>query len=131
MKALILILGLLGTPALAADQFDLVCKGQERYSVVGRWKPASYRYRIDLQSLRWCSGTCDGTSKIEDVSDGVITLSDKKREPFNSSTETHWIGRRKGDLHYAYSSGPGLYEEREAQCEPAEFTGFPEPVRKF
>ncbi len=131
MKAVILFLGLLSVPAVAADQFDLVCKGRERYSVSGKWHPKEYRYRIDLAAQRWCAGSCDGTRIIDRVSDGVLSLLDKPQVPFSGYTESLWINRRSGELRYLSNSRLGSYEEQEATCEPTAFSGFPEPVRKF
>lgn len=127
---LAIVAGLVATPAMAADQFDLVCSGRWHERVNAKWKPAQYRYRVDLAASKWCEGSCDGTSQITNVTDLVITLTDKKRDRFNDLTESHWISRQTGDLHYTYLAD-GLFEEREGKCTVAAFSGFPEPKRLF
>ncbi|HEX7856088.1 MAG TPA: hypothetical protein VF503_20600 [Sphingobium sp.] len=131
MRALILAVGLIAAPAVAADQFDLVCHGEVKHSPDGKWRPIDFRYRIDLVSRRWCDSECNGASDIAEVSDLQITLAANDQKYPGRIYESSWIDRLNGDLHYIYSGGLGSFEERRGKCEVAPFSGFPAVQRKF
>lgn len=132
MRALIFALGLIATPAMAAEQqFDLICSTEVKHSINGRWKAEPVRYRVDLAGNRWCEGTCNGTNDIVEVKDVQLTLISREPKLSNTPNELLWINRQSGALSYIRTGGIGDYEQRRGKCEAAAFTGFPEVARKF
>lgn len=108
---------LVGSPAIAADQFDLVCSSQ-KYNV---------RYRVDMARNEWCQGDCTAISKIAEASSGTLVL--ENREPaFRGDIEsTVRINRVTGQWSRYYSAGPGASSYTKGSCEAAAFSGLPAP----
>lgn len=124
MRIAILVLGLLAaTPAVAADQFDLVCVA----------KKDSEHYRINLQTGEWCFGSCKRVMKIKEVTEGTITLFDDKPTDAVRTTAYNRIDRRTGQWEwYNYSPDLSIVAMHiTGTCEPAPFSGFELESRKF
>lgn len=127
MRSLLLSLALIATPATAADQFDLVCKGTIKESYQGRERPIEVRYRVDLAAGTYCWWQCKTIATIKAVEPGRLvfqlvgpTLPRQTRitETVDRTTGA-WIDERdNGDPWEGYSSSKGT-------CEPAPFSGFP------
>lgn len=131
MRALFLAFGLVATPAMAADQFDLVCQTEAKHSINGRWAKEELRYRVDLGALRWCQGACNGTDEVVEVKDTQLTLINREPKLSSAPTELLWIDRQSGALSYIRTGGIGNYEQRRGRCERTAFSGFPAVTRKF
>jgi hypothetical protein len=124
---------LCAAPALAAEQFDLLCAGQVRKDVPGRWAPYTKTYRIDLAAGRWCLGNCSVVSPIFAVTASKIVL----QEPTDSSKSadgsalTHEIDRTSGAVtNYSYrpplfAGGSVWWWEERGVCEARPFSGMP------
>lgn len=105
------------SPAVAADQFDLVCSAPK----------ASARYRIDLARGEYCADECGAVLKIASVTAGDLTLADDKPAIRNGIERFERISRSTGKW-YSYSFSPQLDRTpsvRRGECTLATFTGFP------
>lgn len=117
MRALVLALTLVATPAAAADQFDLVCSGQYQRSAVAKPQPAERIYRVDLAARTWCIEDCSVVLPIADADTARITFQSFKRRGVEVK---HWVDRTSGEVSDIDFTG---------KCEAAPFT--PIPPRKF
>ena len=128
------------TPALAASPqgpaFDLICTGQSTLSDVVGFSSTPFgaptkferRYRVDLQSLRWCDGECSGTNKLVSVTDTQIVFSESESPGTDQVTV---VSRENG--HFRDRTriiGPKVMSVFmvDATCTRADFSGFPKPL---
>jgi len=115
----ILIGSLAATPAVAADQFDLVCTAKN--NVV--------HYRVDLGRSEWCQGDCSVIRKLASVTTGMLVLADEKPVNPNQYRESITINRNDGSwfsMGY-FPRSTRMPVEDKGSCEPASFSGFPSP----
>lgn len=118
-----LMMALVAAPAVAADQFDLVC-------VAGKSRT---HFRVDLAQNSWCWDQCKETQKIVSVSQAKIVFVDQKPHLQKDPTIWNWVDRETGKwTSYSYFPGIDLVPIRkEGFCEPGPFTGFPVIPTKF
>lgn len=119
MRSLILSLALISTPAMAAEQFDLICTA----------KKETVRYRIDLAAGEWCADSCRSVLKIASVTEGTITLLSRERQAPSDVQVLKKIERSTGewtDISVGGGYDPVFIKGR---CEAAPFSGF--PAKKF
>lgn len=102
-------------PAVAEDQFDLVCRGES----------VTVRYRIDLQKAEWCRDDCKQRSAISSVTSGLITLVSKDRQFRNDTEALTQIDRVTGEWTDISVGGGMEPVNRAGKCESAAFSGFP------
>lgn len=130
MRPSFLIFGLIASPALAADQFDLACKLEAKYSESGKWKPEASLFHIDLGKNRWCEGDCSTIDPIASVQPAYLDLRSQDnrfpRRQYNSLR----IDRASGKLSHLVTAG-SFYMERRGECKAEPFTGFPQVAQKF
>lgn len=120
MRAVILALGLLSTPAMASDQFDLICKGRQRILPSNHWRPYEVRYRVDLAQMIYCRFDCKSTESVAAADAARITF----QVPASASRSAyivHYVDRADG--HWKYYVGGD--SDAEGACEPKPFSGFP------
>lgn len=127
MKTLPLSLALLATPAAAADQFDLVCRGSEA-DPRGIEKTYGARFRVDLSAMKYCEDVCSERTKIAKVNENYIIFSDLNDPALGRVYMS--VDRRTGELDGEASVGPARFVTK-ATCERREFSGFPKVVRRF
>lgn len=126
MRLVGVVLVMLASSGMASaepdQQFDLVCTKEARQKVVG-----SRRYRIDLQSMRWCMDACAAPKGIQAATAAKITLA--ASDPADrSETITHEIDRSTGRYVDAHISRRWVIAEVSGgQCELAPFSGLPAP----
>lgn len=114
---LAIVAGLMATPALAADQFDLVCE---------RGK-STVRYRVDLAKGEACSDSCDRVWKMGPATSGELKLVDRRPAYRGDLEEVATVNRATGEYRY-FMSMAGRSDSNTGTCEPATFSGFP-PAR--
>lgn len=114
MRAFMLAFGLFAAPAMAADQFDLVCK----------YGNTPVRYRIDVARGEACEKDCARVWPMGLVTSGEIRLLDVNSGDPTRPPETITINRQTGQLRHWIGGGASAYVET-ATCEPAPFSGFP------
>lgn len=125
------IIWALSLPAFATDgaAFNLVCSG-ENYMANGVFGPKEHVvqsttiYRIDLDSGRWCSGTCETTKAVVTFSATEIILTAVESAPGFDQLTT--INRESGDWLDRSRALP-LILVTTGKCEKAAFSGFPTP----
>lgn len=117
MKAVILFLGLLCSPAVAADQFDLVC-------MFGK---TEVRYRVDLERGEACQGACDRVWKMGAITSGEIVLLDTMADYQTEVAQKIVVNRTSGNLQHWIGRFRPFTES--ATCRSGDFSGF--PVAKF
>ncbi|WP_278983275.1 hypothetical protein [Sphingobium yanoikuyae] len=127
MRAFVLMLALVSTPAMAADQFDLICQGRARYGAPASWQKFENRYRVDLAAKRWCRDNCERVMPLADVSEARITFTSIHNNASIGDVD-HFVERSSGRLVEIMASrySPTTVE---AQCEAAPFSGLPD--KKF
>lgn len=115
MRFFLYALAALPGPALAADQFDLVCSTQG----------APTRYRVDLTRNEACSGSCDRIWTMGEASSGELRLIHNPPKAPGDLDERATVNRLTGDYRY-YNHIPGLGARmKTGKCEVAPFSGFP------
>lgn len=126
MKVVILFLGLLSAPAVAADQFDLVCEGKLTYSPD---KPVKFRtrYRVDLSAMAWCTDDCQEIHKIVEVQPGKIVLKREEATLRSSYRGERVVDRLSGKLSADFSTSTSSLRE-EAMCTTDGFSGMPSKI---
>ena len=107
-------LGLLATPAMAADEFDLICSGSM----------ATVRYRVDLTKGEACSGACERTWKMGAATSSELYVIDRRPEYRGDLEEQMVVNRATGKWAY-FMSMNGKPDSGAGQCELAPFSGFP------
>src|SRR3546814_2889270 len=79
------------SPALAADQFDLVCTSTEG---------SADRYRIDLTKGEACSGNCDRIWKMGEATTGELKVINKQPAFRGDMEESMFVDRQTGQYRY-------------------------------
>lgn len=124
MKRSVLFLASLATaaPALAADQFDLICTSS--------YHDATFHYRVDLTANQWCV-TQDQGRRLTDIGSTCPTYpiaSVSSDTILFSSYPIQLAARDSGKWAYG-ATGSGV--EYRGTCAPAPFSGFPKLETKF
>jgi hypothetical protein len=115
--AIIMTALLAATPALAADQFDLICKS----------KSETIRYRVDLSAGEWCWEKCEGAHKIASITSTRVTF---KEEDVPSGKSYAYVDRVTGKW-WQFHQDRNSTSSNDGFCEPAPFTGFGAEKAKF
>jgi hypothetical protein len=129
MRRLVLAsLLLAASPAMAADQFDLACKGYKWTQLGGTGQDYSFRVRLDLAAKKWCDGDCKTVSPIVSVAADRLVLLDEGT--LNSRMEVAreaTFDRKANSYHYKYlqTRPTDDYLEYQATCSTEAFTPFP------
>ncbi len=107
---------LIASPAMAAEQFDLICKGDDEV----------WRYRIDLARGEWCARECDVTLKIVSTTASTIVLQQQEPQFRGGDSFRNMINRATGEWYF-YRSLPSIDFSKtvDGKCVPAPFSGFP------
>lgn len=123
-----LLILLAGSPAVAADQFDLACTGDKWTVQGGKSEPYVFRTRIDLAAQKWCEGDCKTVQSLYSATDDKLVLTDEGT--LNSRMEMSRVvtfDRKAGNFHYLFvqTRPTDGYLEYWARCTTEAFTGFP------
>lgn len=111
------------------EKFDLTCTGIEhgmdvngRYTA-GDMKPPNIRFRVNLITRQWCSGTCKAIGQVE-LREGTVYLVWGKSGVLPTSTAFEWPAERVTTLriHPAkYGEVTGISKH---SCKPLKFSGM-------
>lgn len=123
-RFIISALGLMSSPALAADQFDLACHGQYRERINAKPKPTDGSLRIDLKAGSWCAADCKTVFAIAAVEPGRIVLSQSDPADTVAAYNYYTIDRVSGEYHHHMSGSLSYWDDR-GVCEVRPFSGFP------
>jgi hypothetical protein len=128
MRVVALLLLLAGTPAIAADQFDLACEGKKWTQRGTEGVDDRFRLRIDLAAKKWCEGDCKTVQNVFSVSDDKLVLTDDstlntRLEAFRLIT----VERKTGVFihHYTQQRPEEQLLYIDAGCKTEAFTPFP------
>lgn len=122
----LIVSAVLAGEARAADQFDLICKGESKLSSEAKPKPLETRYRVDLAQGLWCENECANVSRIQDATATRITF-EEHGEALRSGSAVHIIERTTG-LWYRNIGGQ-IYLVIKGRCDPAPFSGINPPTK--
>lgn len=134
MRILIIAVALVATPVSAAsEQFDLQCRGQNRASPAGVWRPVEKHYRVDLAAKRWCQDRCAAVADIAVIERDKIIFRDQPRKFDTDGMVIESVDRISGAWkdNIVGAEPNGLYWESTGTCEAGPFSGFPEVKTKF
>jgi hypothetical protein len=126
MKAILMAAALLSTPALAADQFDLICTGQAKDTMTSRETPIARHYHLDLTTGQYCYNECT-VRQLNEVNSSQIVFEETQAQfPRDHNASLDYVSRTTGRWEFftSYWNGSG-------RCEVAPFTSFPVPPRQF
>lgn len=119
------LLLLAAVPAQAADQFDLLCQGQRKWTPDGAAEPVTARYHVDAAAGKWCRDDCWETLPLAASSPRLVFKSKPKApgqdESFDESVAADGSGWT--DI-YQGPYPPGDYWSIAGQCTVAPFTGL-------
>jgi hypothetical protein len=128
MRLLLSLILLAGSPAFAADQFDLACNGTKWTKRGGTGESYKVRAHIDLAAKKWCEDDCKTVQKIVSANDGEIILTDDTT--FNAKTDI--MREVKFDREvlmfkhsYIQNKPTPQYMGIQATCKIEAFTAFP------
>jgi hypothetical protein len=108
------------TPA-PANQFDLVCHGEEQFQPDMRPHASTHRYRINLDDMRWCWERCERTFPIVSATVDRITFNQEPNDGYRA-----YVSRIDGS-YVRYNPGRvGTWTNDRGTCEPAPFSGMPQ-----
>lgn len=118
MKSIVLAaIAVVASPAMAADQFDLVCTAKQE----------STRFRVDLQRKEFCFDTCERVMPIAEITSGMLTFRKTDPSPPDNARSYNRVNRSTGEWEW-YSYTPRVsrhVQDIKGACESAEFSGFP------
>ena len=105
-----------------AQQFDLICNGQQQFRPLMKPLPVTHHYRIDLEAKRWCWEKCTFANNIQSVTVDRITFyengaGDPVKHAYISRTDGSYL---RIDLGKFFTNDKGT-------CEVAPFSGLPAP----
>lgn len=128
MRLLIPLILLAASPAAAADQFDLACKGYKWTKIGGPSQDYSFRARIDLAAEKWCEGECKAALPIFSVTPDELVLTDEGT--LNSRIEMSrraTYDRKTNAFHYLFlqTRPTDDYLETQTVCTTEPFTPLP------
>lgn len=128
MRSRWLLIGVVvASPALAAEQFDLVCRGQVRWAPAGKLQPVERRYRVDLTAGTWCLDACTATEQLASVGQAEIVFKQADRTLPPGAYFEHTVNRTTGAWKNTYIQRGAFstYWDYSGTCEPAPFSGMP------
>ena len=127
-RLIVSFLLLAGSPAFAADQFDLVCEGWKWTKMGGTAQEYDFRVRVDLAAKKWCEGDCKAALPIQSIAADKLVLLDEGT--LNSRMEVAreaTFDRKANSYHYRLlqTRPTDDYLEYQANCKAAAFTPIP------
>ena len=128
MRFLLPLILLVGSPAFAADQFDLACEGTKWIKRGGEGEKYKVRAHVDLAAKKWCEDDCKTLQKIVSFNDREIILTDDtvfnaKVDSMREVTFDREVLMFKN--HYMQNKPTQEYVGIQAVCKIETFTPFP------
>lgn len=120
------ILAAIPAVALSAEQatqFDLLCIGEARFTPTERPRPVEHRFRVNIEEMRWCWEACERTFPLAGATVDRITFN---QEPEGGGYSSY-VSRIDGSYSRTRLKGRGPWLAENGTCEPAPFSGMPEP----
>lgn len=131
MRLLLPLVLLVGSPAFAADQFDIACEGSKWVKRGGIPEPYKVRAHIDIAAKKWCEGDCQAVLPIASVTEREIILTDDvvfnaKVDSMREVSFDREVKMYKN--HYTQNKPVAEYMGIQASCTIETFTPFPGTV---
>lgn len=128
MRLLLPLIILVGSPAFAADQFDLSCEGTKWTKRGGTGERYVVRAHIDLAAKKWCEDDCSKVLNIVSFDKDEIILTDDT--VFNAKVDTMREVTFDREVlmfkhHYTQNKPTPEYMGIQAACKVENFTPFP------
>lgn len=122
MRWIVALAMVVATPAAAADQFDLVCTGDDE----------PWHYRIDLTKGEWCADDCKTTFALASVTSATLTIKEQQPKFRGDDRIVNSVNRVTGEWYF-YRDLPkiGFSKVVKGECKPAPFSGFGADKAKF
>lgn len=127
LAALPLLL-VIASPALAADQFDLACKGTRTAQRGGAAEPYSFRVHVDLAAQKWCEEACETVQPMVSVDDDKLVFVDDAtlNTRLDLVREVTFDRKTNSFVHHFSQFRPtDAYLSVKAQCTTEASTPFP------
>lgn len=128
MRRIALLIACLAAPALAADQFDLACRGSRLLKRDGAGEPYAFRVRVDLAARRWCLDDCRLVMDINTVEpDRIVFQDDLILNTREEATRDATLDRRTNAFRriLIIARPEESYSKVEATCTVQPFTALP------
>jgi len=115
-------------PALAANQYDLNCKGTQQKATGKPATPWTETFRIDLDAKRWCRGACKTASGIDSITTDEIVLMDSRATTGGPGNTVTTFSRSTGTVREAVMAGwsGSSFGIAEGKCTRDLYGGMPD-----
>ena len=113
--------------ALAANQYDLTCKGTEQKETGKPATPWAETFRIDLDAKRWCRGDCRTAARIDAVTPDEIVISNSRATSGGPNGTALSFSRTSGDVREYMDAGwsGSSFDIAKGKCTRDLFSGMP------
>ncbi len=117
-----LLIACMASPAIAAEQFDLICTS----------KSEREHYRVDLDRSEWCAGDCSQVMKFQSVTSGMLTMHDHIPTFPRDSRYSLTVNRVTGEwLWYNFNPVYRSTQDIKGTCTAAPFSGINAGATRF
>jgi hypothetical protein len=113
--------------AVAANQYDLTCKGTEQKETGKPATPWAETFRIDLDAKRWCRGDCRAAARIDSVTADEIVITSSRATSGGPTGTALAFSRTTGEVREYMESGwaGGAFDIAKGKCTRDLFSGLP------
>ena len=113
--------------AMAANQYDLVCKGTEQKQTGKPATPWTETFRIDLDAKRWCRGDCRTAARIDSITADDIVITDSRATVGGPSGMAATFSRTTGEVREYMNAGysGSSFDIASGKCTRDLFSGMP------
>lgn len=121
-----IILSAVGS-ALAANQYDLNCKGTEQKQTGKPATPWTETFRIDLDAKRWCRGACRTAARIDSITADDIVITDSRATSGGPNGVALAFSRTTGEVREYMDAGwsGSSFDIANGKCTRDLFSGMP------
>jgi hypothetical protein len=119
---------LTSTQAMAANQFDLVCKGTQQLKTGApetEWKDT---FRFDLDQKRWCRGACKTAAAIDSITTDEIVVSNSRASTGSRIEAGLTFRRATGEVREYVDAGwaGSSFDLASGKCTKDLYSGMPD-----
>jgi len=113
--------------ALAANQYDLTCKGTEQKETGKPAVPWTETFRMDLDAKRWCRGDCRIAARIDSITADEILIADSRATSGGPTGTAVSFSRTTGDVREYMDAGwsGSSFDIAKGKCTRGLFSGLP------
>ena len=113
--------------ALAANQYDLSCKGTEQKETGKPATPWAETFRLDLDAKRWCRGDCRTAALIDSVTADEIGIANSRATSGGPAGTALSFSRTTGEVREYMNAGwsGSSFDIATGKCTRELFSGLP------